>query len=557
MQPDPLARTGRKPADFAVNSYDVVIIGAGHNGLTCAAYLAKAGLKVRIVERRPIVGGAAITEEFVPGFRNSAAAYTVSLLNPKIIRDLELARHGLSIVERRAENFLPTSDGSYLLTGAGRTRAAIAKFDEGDAERFSAYTIEMERIGTLIRAIMLNAPPNLVSAPRLQVVEELLSLSRLGNRLRKLDDGLRRSLYGIMTQSAASYLDRWFRSEPIRALLGFDSVVGNFASPYSPGSAYVLLHHALGEVNGKRGAWGHALGGMGSITQAMARSAGASGVEISLASPVREVLVEGQRACGVVLDDGSVIRSRAVAANVNLKLLYGALMPEGSVPPAFAEHMRHFRCESATFRMNVALSRLPSFTALPGSVMADHHSAGIILAPSLDYMDRAHADARRYGWSRQPIVELVIPSTLDPSLAPKGAHVASLFCQHTARHLPQDASWDAKREEVADLMIATVDAFAPGFRSSVIGRQIHSPLDLERKFGLIGGDIFHGALTLDQIFAARPMLGYAKYRGPLAGLYHCGSAAHPGGGVTGLPGHNAAKAILADRSLVRRSMGLS
>jgi phytoene dehydrogenase-like protein len=539
-----------------MSEYDVVIIGAGHNGLTCAAYLAKAGLRVRVVERRAIVGGAAVTEEFAPGFRNSVAAYTVSLLNPKIIHDLELARHGLVIVERHADNFLPTSDGSYLLTGAGRTFAEIAKFDQGDANRFLDYTNEMERIGNLIRTITLLDPPNLIAVPARQLFDELRGLTRLGTSLRKLDDGLRRSLYAIMTQSAGGYLDRWFGSEPIRALLGFDSVVGNFASPYSPGSAYVLLHHAIGEVNGKRGAWGHAIGGMGSITKAMASSATASGADISLSSPVREVIVEGKRVCGVVLADGSVIRSRAVAANVNLKLLYGDLMPAGSLPLAFSEHMRNFRCESATFRMNVALSQLPSFTVLPGSAPADHHSAGIILAPSLDYMDEAYTDARRLGWSRRPIVELVIPSTLDPSLAPSGLHVASLFCQHTARNLPQGASWDDQREAVADLMVETVETFAPGFKASIIGRQIHSPLDLERKFGLVGGDIFHGALTLDQIFAARPMLGYAKYRGPIDGLYHCGSGAHPGGGVTGIPGHNAARAILADRAPVRRRLGL-
>jgi phytoene dehydrogenase-like protein len=279
----------------------------------------------------------------------------------------------------------------------------------------------------------------------------------------------------------------------------------------------------------------------------MARAATAHGVEIETGAPVREVLLEKGRACGVVLADGRSVRAAAVAANVNPKLLYTAMLPSDALDPAFLHRMRRWRCGSGTFRMNVALSELPSFTALPGKQAADHHTAGIILAPSLDYMDCAHADARRHGWSREPIIEILIPSTLDDTLAPRGAHVASLFCQHVAPELPDGRSWSAHREEVGDLMIETVDRYAPGFKASVIGRQALTPLDLEEVFGLIGGDIFHGALSLDQLFWARPALGYADYRGPLPGLYHCGSGAHPGGGVTGAPGHNAARAIIADR----------
>jgi phytoene dehydrogenase-like protein len=333
----------------------------------------------------------------------------------------------------------------------------------------------------------------------------------------------------------------------VKAWLGFDAIVGNYASPYTPGSAYVLLHHAFGEVNGKKRVWGHAIGGMGAITQAMARSAAAHGVEIATDAPVCEVLIEKGRASGVVLEDGQVVRAAAVAANVNPRLLYTALVPSGALEPSFLRRMRAWRCASGTFRINVALSQLPSFTALPGRECADHHTAGIILAPSLAYMDRAYCDARTSGWSRAPIVELVIPSTLDDTLAPAGTHVASLFCQHVAPQLPDGRAWSTHREEVADLMIETVDRYAPGFKASVIGRQSLSPFDLEHVFGLTGGDIFHGALTLDQLFWARPALGYADYRGPLKGLYHCGSGAHPGGGVTGAPGHNAARAIIADQ----------
>jgi phytoene dehydrogenase-like protein len=306
----------------------------------------------------------------------------------------------------------------------------------------------------------------------------------------------------------------------------------------------VMLHHAFGEVNGKKGVWGHAIGGMGAITQAMARAARGHGAEIETDAGVRQVLVERDRAVGIILDNGETVRAKYVASGVNPKLLYTRLVPSDALAPEFLERISRWRNGSGTFRMNVALNALPSFTALPGA--GDHLTAGIILAPSLGYMDRAWQDARERGWSREPVIEVLIPSTLDDSLSPSGQHVASLFCQHVAPELPDGKSWDNHRDEVADLMIATVDQYAPGFASSVIGRQVLSPLDLERQFGLLGGDIFHGALTLNQLFSARPMLGHADYRGPLKGLYHCGSGAHPGGGVTGAPGHNAARVILGD-----------
>ncbi len=526
--------------------YDVLILGGGHNGLVCAAYLARAGLKVKVLERRPIVGGAAVTEEFHPGFRNSIASYTVSLLNPKIIADLELHRHGLNILERPMMNFLPLPDGGYLLTGDGRTKSEIAKFSQRDADRYDAYGAKLEEIADVLRDLVLRAPPNVVDGFGLRGLRELGRAAALGNDLRHLDLEQQRLLLDLFTKPAAEVLDEWFESAPLKALLGFDSIVGNYASPYDPGTAYVLLHHAFGEVNGKKGAWGHAVGGMGAITQAMAKDAAEHGVDIQTNAEVAEVLVEKGRATGVVLKDGSVVKGRALAANVNLKLLYTRLMPEDALPSDFLRRMRNFKCGSGTFRMNVALSELPNFAALPGKEASAHHGAGVIIAPSLDYMDKAYRDARTYGWSREPIIEMLIPSTLDDSLAPPGAHVASLFCQHVAPELPDGRSWDEARDEVADLMIATVDAYAPGFANSVVGRQALSPLDLEREFGLVGGDIFHGALTLNQLFSARPMLGYADYRGPLPGLYHCGSGAHPGGGVTGAPGHNAARAILSD-----------
>jgi phytoene dehydrogenase-like protein len=536
-----------------VPDYDVVVIGAGHNGLTCAAYLAAAGLTVKVVERRPVVGGAAVTEAFHPGFRNSVAAYTVSLLNPKVIRDLALEAHGLRIVERRAQNFLPAPDGRYLLTGEGRTQRELAKFSPRDAERFVAYGAEIERIADVLRALVLRAPPNVVEGFGPRAVAELAKLARVGNSLRDLSMSARRALLDLFTKSAADYLEGWFEGDLVKALFGFDAIVGNYASPFTPGTAYVLLHHAFGEVNGKKGAWGHAIGGMGAVSTALAKAARSRGVEIETDAPVREVLLEKDRAGGVVLADGRVIRARAVAANVNPKLLYTQMVAAQALPEDFLQRMKRWRCGSGTFRMNVALSALPRFEALPSPHPGDHHTAGIILGPSLAYMDRAYRDAREHGWSREPIVEMLIPSTLDDSLAPPGAHVASLFCQHVAPELPDGRSWDDHREEVADLMIETVERYAPGFQASVVGRQALSPLDLERTFGLVGGDIFHGALSLDQLFSARPMLGHADYRSPVKGLYHCGAGAHPGGGVTGAPGHNAAQAIAADlKSRFRR-----
>ena len=538
----------------AAGRRDALIIGGGHNGLVCAAYLAAAGLKVTVLERRGVVGGAAVTEEFHPGFRNSVAAYTVSLLNPKVIRDLELPRFGLKVVERRAANFLPTDDGRYLLVGGERTAGEVAKFSARDAARLPEYGERLEAIADVLRDLVLTTPPNALEGSWREALPELLRAARVGGRVRRLDMSLRRELLALFSMSAGDYLDNWFESAPIKAAYGFDGIVGNYASPYSPGSAYVLLHHVFGEVNGKRGAWGHAIGGMGAITQAMAQSALARGVEIRLASAVRRVLVEGGRAVGVVTESGEELRAQAVIANVNPRLLYTQMFEPAALPAEVREHMSHFRCGSGTFRMNVALAELPDFTCLPGKIAADHHTAGIIIAPTLRYMERAYFDAREYGWSREPIVEVVIPSTLDDSLAPRGQHVASLFCQHVAPQLPDGRSWDEHRETVADLMIDTVNAHAPNFKAAVLGRQIMSPLDLERTFGLIGGDIMHGNLSLDQLFSARPMLGYGNYRGPLEGLYMCGAGTHPGGGVTGAPGHNAARELISDfrRGRLRR-----
>ena len=533
------------------NEQDIIVVGGGHNGLVCAWYLAHAGLKVTVLERRGVVGGAAVTEEFHPGFRNSVASYTVSLLNPKVIADLDLHGHGLRIVERKVANFLPLNDRDHFIVGDGRTMAETAKFSQKDAARLSEYNARLETIADTVRDLVLQTPPNMpVSRGMLGAIGQLLKGADVGRRLSRLDVTARRDLLALFSQSAGDWLDGWFESEPIKAAFGFDGIVGNYASPYSPGSAYVLLHHVFGEVNGKKGAWGHAIGGMGAITQAMAKACRELGVEIRTDAAVGKALVEGGRAVGVVTAAGETLRARAVVSNLHPKLLFETLVDATALPTDFRERIGRYRSGSGTFRMNVALSELPRFTCLPEP--GDHLTGGIIMAPSLAYMERAYADARAFGWSREPIVEMLIPSTLDDSLSPPGQHAASLFCQHVAPTLPGGRSWDDHREEVADLMIETVDRFAPGFQASVLGRQVLSPLDLERTFGLVGGDIMHGSMALDQMFSARPVLGHGDYRTPIAGLYQCGAGTHPGGGVTGAPGHNAAREILSDIKPRRR-----
>jgi phytoene dehydrogenase-like protein len=528
---------------------DAVIIGGGHNGLVCAFYLARAGMTVRVLERRAIVGGAAVTEEFHPGFRNSTASYTVSLLNPKVIADMRLHERGLRIVERPIANMLPQPDGGYLKVGGGlaRTQAEFARFSARDAAALPAYYSALDGVADVLRDLALKTPPNAGGG-----LKSLLRAATQGRALAQLPLERQRDLVDLFAKSARAFLGGWFESEPIKAAFGFDAVVGNYASPDTPGSAYVLLHHVFGEVNGKKGAWGHAIGGMGAITEAMATACADAGVEIVLEAPVSQVLVDGGAAVGVRLESGDEVPAARVVANVGPRILYEQLIDPADLAPDFRRRMAGYRTGSGTFRMNVALSELPDFTCLPGKAAAEHHMSGVIIAPTLDYMDRAFVDARQFGWSTAPIVEMLIPSTVDHSLAPAGAHVASLFCQQFAPVLPGGRSWDDEREAAADLIVETVDAVAPNFKASILGRMILTPLDLERRFGLAGGDIFHGALSLDQLWAARPILGHGDYRGPLRGLYMCGAGTHPGGGVTGAPGHNAAREILADRGVLSR-----
>jgi phytoene dehydrogenase-like protein len=534
-------------------SYDAIVIGGGHNGLVCAFYLARAGLKVRVLERRHIVGGAAVTEEFHPGFRNSTASYTVSLLRPKVIKDMRLQERGWRIIERTISNFFPHDNG-YLKLGGGtaRTQAEFARFSQKDADVFPRYEAALERVAAVLRDMALKTPPNVGGGLR-----ALIAAAAQGKRLAAMDIEAQRDVMDLFVKSARNFLEGWYENPYIQAAFGFDAVVGNYASPDTPGSAYVLLHHVFGEVNGKYGAWGHSVGGMGAITQYMAEACVEAGVEISVDSPVARVLVDGNKVTGVKLESGEEIAAAIVASNAGPALLYRQLIDRSDLTPEFARRMDGFKAGSGTFRMNVALSELPDFSVLPGKDRAEHHTAGIIISPTLDYMDKAFTDAKAFGWSQEPIVEMKLPTSVDDSLAPPGQHIASLFCQQFAPELPANPdgssrSWDDAREAAAETIIDTVTKYAPNFRSSIIATQIHSPLDLERKFGLIGGDIMHGHMTLDQLWAARPILGHGDYRGPIKGLYMCGSGTHPGGGVTGAPGHNAAHEILRDRSVLGR-----
>ena len=514
-----------------------IIIGAGHNGLVAACYLAKAGYQITVLEARNIVGGAAVTEEFHPGFRNSTASYTVSLLHPTVMADLNLASHGLEILERPVSNFLPLPDGNYLALypDLELTQQEIAKFSIRDSQALPRYYKDLEAIVPLVRWSMLQTPPNAIDGGIL----DLFKAFQLSRQFAALGAADKRRLLKLFTISADEYLSEYFESEPIKAVFGFDAVVGHFDSPFAPGSAYVLLHHVVGGVNGKSGTWGHARGGMGAITQAMAAEAANQGVSIRTGTPVKTVMVTNGVANGVIINDGSHMTADFVVANVNPRLLHEKLIPKEHIEPETIDHFKHYKTQSGTFRLNVALSQLPNFTAQPN---AEVLKGGIIMAPNLGYMERAYQDARQTGFSVSPIVEMLIPSLVDDSLAPPGQHVASLFCQHFDPSL--GAGWNERKATAIEAIFAVVEAYAPGFKELILAVQSHSPWDLEQKFGLTGGDIFHGRLSLDQLYSARPMLGMGQYQSQIGCLFLCGAGTHPGGGVSGIPGMNAAREII-------------
>jgi len=524
--------------------YDVIIIGGGHNGLTCAGYLAKAGKKVLVLERRHIVGGAAVTEEIHPGFRCTLLSFVVSILEPKVIEDLELKKHGYETVPRPyGKFFAPEQDGPGYMHPADPSKVieAIAELSEKDAENYKAFDEEVGRVAAALRTLILECPPNLGGG-----LKDIFQAIKQGNRIRKLDLDTQQALINMFTMSVGDYLDQWFESDLLKGILSFSSITGLVQSVYAPGTAYGLLHHAWGTANGQQGSWELSKGGMGGITQAMASFAKSKGADIEVNAGVSEVIIENGAATGVILEDGRRFTAKAVASNLNPKLLFTKLVPRGHVPEDFQFRMDHWRSESGSFRMSVALSELPDFKSRPGTHLQPHHTCSIEFCPSLQYMDDAYFSAKTKGHSDKPIIQVTIPSTLDDTLAPEGQHVATIFAQHFPFKRRDGRSWDEVKDEVADHILSVIDEQAPNFSKSVLGRVVFTPLDLEREFGLTEGGIFHGGLQLDQMFSLRPAPQYADYRSPIKSLYMCGSGTHPGGGVTGAPGHNAAKEILKD-----------
>jgi phytoene dehydrogenase-like protein len=525
--------------------FDAIVIGAGHNGLVTACYLARAGLRVLVLERRYVVGGACVTEETFPGFKVSTAAYVNSLFHTAIVRDLRLADYGYEVLARNPSSFTPFSDGRSLMMGpdAELTRGEIAKFSARDAERYPQYEAMLERVAAVVEPTLTIAPPDL-QKPRLR---DLRTLFSLGREFRRLGDGAGEGME-ILTGAARPILDRWFESEGLKGTLATDAIIGAMASPSMPGTAYVLFHHVMGEAGGARGVWGYMRGGMGGLTQALAAAAGNLGVDIRCDAEVARIVVHDDRVVGVALATGDEFHAPVVASNADARVTFLRLLDRTALPGAFVADVERISYASASLKINVALAELPSFRALPGTEAGPQHRGTIHICPDQDYIERAYDDAKYGRPSAEPVLECTIPSVVDPTVAPPGRHLMSMFVQYAPYDL-RHGSWDDERETFADRCFDLLDDYAPNFKRSVIARQVLAPPDLERVFNLTGGNIFQGAMTPNQLFAFRPVPGYAQYRTPLPGLYLCGAAAHPGGGVMGTPGLNAAREILGRRRL--------
>lgn len=523
--------------------YDVIIIGAGHNGLVTAGYLARAGLRVLVLESRELVGGACVTEELWPGFRVSTAAYLVSLLQQRVVDDLELERFGYRADPKDPAFFSPFPDGTHLFMWQDRRRTLqeIAKFSRRDAETYPAYEERLEWLARFVEPLLLTVPPNL--PPR--TPGDFLEYLRLGNRLRKLGRQGIGALAKIFTQSVEEFLDEWFESDAVKVTLATDGVIGSNGGPKSSGTAYVLLHHCMGGVGGIRGLWGFVRGGMGAVTQAMADSARSRGAEIRSNSKVVRILVRDGKAAGVVLAGGEEISARIVVSSADPRRTFLDLVEPGRLDEEFLHAIRRYRSEGTSLKINLALDGLPDFRVLPGSQPAPQHRATIHICPGMEYLERAWDDAKYGEPSREPLIEMTIPTTYDPTLAPPGKHIMGIFLQYAPYTLSR-ANWDELREKYADQVIDIIAEYAPNIRSLILHRHVLTPLDLERTYGLTGGNIFHGAMSLDQMFFFRPVAGWARYRTPIGNLYLCGSGTHPGGGVMGAPGYNAAKMILRE-----------
>ncbi len=522
--------------------YDSIIIGGGHNGLVTAAYQARAGRKVLVLERREMVGGCAVTEEIWPGYKVSTGAYLTSLMQERIVRELELPRFGYQVDAKDPAFFSLFPDGRHFFMWQDRekTLSEIAKFSKHDAEVYPAYEDQLERISRVVEGLLLTTPPRFPPSA-LDVVDYLRLAGKVGGLASK--DIV--ALVKIFTQSAAEFLDEWFDSEQVKVTLATDGVIGANGGPRSPGTAYILLHHCMGGVAGHRGLWGFVRGGMGTVSEAIAASARAKGARIRTGATVARVLVRSGRVTGVALESGEEIEAPVVASNLDPKVTFLRLVEERELEPDFVDAIRKFRTEGTSCKINLALSGLPEFAAYPGAP-GPQHRATMHICPNIDYVERAWDDAKYGRPSERPLLEMTVPTMYDPSLAPEGKHIMGIFLQY-APYTLSAGTWDELREPFGDRVISLIEEYAPNIRSIIEHRQVLTPLDLERRFGITGGNIFHGEMSLDQMFVMRPVAGWARYRTPIRGLFLCGSGAHPGGGVMGAPGYNCAREMMRRR----------
>ena len=523
--------------------FDAIVVGGGHNGLVTAAYLGGAGRKVLVLERRELVGGCAVTEEVWPGFRVSTASYLTSLLQERIIRDLALERFGYHVDAKDPAFFSPFPDGRcfFMWQDRRKTLEEIAKFSRRDAEIYPAFEDQLERLSRVVESLLLTTPPQFPPGGLIDLIEYL----KLAGRMRKLAPADMVALVKIFTQSAAEFLDEWFESPELKVTLATDGVIGANGGPRSPGTAYILMHHVMGSVAGHRGLWGFVRGGMGAVSEAIAASARSRGVVIRTGAAVEQIVVRDGRARGVVLEGGEEIDGGVVASNLDPQVTFLRLLEERDLPSEFMAAMRRFRSEGTSCKINLALSGLPEFSAMPGAP-GPPHRATMHICPTIEYIERAWDDAKYGRPSDRPMLELTIPTMYDPSLAPAGKHVMGIFLQY-APYTLREGTWDELREPFYNRVVELIEEYVPNIRSIIIDKQVLTPLDLERRFGITGGNIFHGEMSLDQMFVMRPVAGWARYRTPIRGLYLCGSGAHPGGGVMGAPGYNAAREMLKDR----------
>jgi len=521
--------------------WDAIIIGGGHNGLVAAAYLARAGRRVLVLERRPLVGGAAVTEEVFPGFEFSVFSYVVSLLRPEIIRDLELPRHGLQILPLES-TVVPLQGGDYLglWSDPDQSRRELARHSPRDAEAAVLFGRLMHHMAMAVKPILGMVPPD----PASLAPSDLAGLLKLGGHFRSLGAERFHALYKLMTMSSADYLDEWFEFDPLKATKSASGIIGTFLGPRSPGSAYVLLHHYMGEIDGAFRAWGFQKGGAGAISETIARAARAAGAEIRTGVPVERVLLKGDRAVGVALGTGEEIHAPVVVSGLDPRRTFTELVDPGAMPDEVVAGIRRFKFRGSSGKVNLALSELPDFTCLPGT--GPHLRGAISISPSLDYLERAYDDAKYGEFSRHPYLDVVIPSMIDPGMAPPGKHVMSIFVQYAPYHL--NGGWtDARREAFGDAVVETLTRYAPNLKSAILGRQVLTPADIERITGLSEGNIFAGELALHQLFFLRPLPSWAKYRTPIRGYWQCGAGTHPGGGIMGASGRLAALEILKER----------